>query len=278
MGSLNTLLGADGSSIRIIVNAIDRFCGSEHGVLLATDVAARGLDIPGVCTVKPFQPVNLCRKAQATFGYWCMFKAIPALVGSKSHKDSATMVIIDSVISNGDGNGGFANGDVQDKKHRQAITAAGCSTYQYRSFTSSEKAMYGIFGFGKNNFIRNFSYWHCHQPQLVVTEAEFIKEIMNNKNGSYPKLEFRSYAKKLLGDEVSSTEGLNKLRCIFITRDQVMGKKVNKSNRYRKSLVKYDEFNDDGYKSEEDKGFNMLMVRGKGTIFLKKAEEVFNVR
>ncbi|GJT16357.1 myosin heavy chain-related protein [Tanacetum coccineum] len=42
--------------------------------------------------------------------------------------------------------------------------------------------------------------------------------------------------------------------------DQVMGKKFNKSNRYRKSLEQYDEFNDDGYKSEEDNGFNGLMV------------------
>ncbi|GKD03382.1 protein TOPLESS [Tanacetum coccineum] len=41
------------------------------------------------------------------------------------HKDSATMVINDSVISDGDVNGGFANDDVKDKKHRQAITAAG---------------------------------------------------------------------------------------------------------------------------------------------------------
>ncbi|GJW35638.1 hypothetical protein Tco_0058558 [Tanacetum coccineum] len=43
-------------------------------------------------------------------------------------------------------------------------------------------------------------------------------------------------------------------------RLKVMGKKFNKSNRYRKSLVQYDEFNDDGYKSEEDNGFNGLMV------------------
>ncbi|GKC43156.1 V-type proton ATPase catalytic subunit A-like protein [Tanacetum coccineum] len=42
--------------------------------------------------------------------------------------------------------------------------------------------------------------------------------------------------------------------------EKVMGKKFNKSNRYRKSLVQYDEFNDDGYKSEEDNGFNGLMV------------------
>lgn len=35
--------------------AIERFRGSEHGTLVATDVAARGLDIPGVRTVVHFQ-------------------------------------------------------------------------------------------------------------------------------------------------------------------------------------------------------------------------------
>ena len=35
--------------------AIDRFRGNEHGVLVATDVAARGLDIPGIRTVVHYQ-------------------------------------------------------------------------------------------------------------------------------------------------------------------------------------------------------------------------------
>lgn len=34
---------------------MDRFRGSEHGILVATDVAARGLDIPGVRTVVHYQ-------------------------------------------------------------------------------------------------------------------------------------------------------------------------------------------------------------------------------
>ncbi|GKC99668.1 cytochrome P450 CYP749A22-like protein, partial [Tanacetum coccineum] len=58
-----------------------------------------------------------------------------------------------------------------------------------------------------NLYGRNFLYWHGPQPQLVVTETELIKEIMNNKNGAYPKLELGRYAKKLLGDGLSSTEG-----------------------------------------------------------------------
>ncbi|KAF5768186.1 putative RNA helicase [Helianthus annuus] len=40
---------------RARLKAIDRFRGSEHGILIATDVAARGLDIPGVRTVVHYQ-------------------------------------------------------------------------------------------------------------------------------------------------------------------------------------------------------------------------------
>ena len=48
--------------------------------------------------------------------------------------------------------------------------------------------------------------------------------------------------------------------CISIMRDHVTGKKVNNNiNEYRKSLVKYDEFNDEGYKNKEDNGFNHVM-------------------
>ena len=34
---------------------MDRFRGNDHGILVATDVAARGLDIPGVRTVVHYQ-------------------------------------------------------------------------------------------------------------------------------------------------------------------------------------------------------------------------------
>lgn len=40
---------------KILIQAIDRFRANEHGVLVATDVAARGLDIPGVRTVIHYQ-------------------------------------------------------------------------------------------------------------------------------------------------------------------------------------------------------------------------------
>uniref|UniRef100_A0A803Q4E7 DEAD-box ATP-dependent RNA helicase 13 n=1 Tax=Cannabis sativa TaxID=3483 RepID=A0A803Q4E7_CANSA len=40
---------------RARLKAIDRFRANEHGILLATDVAARGIDIPGVRTVVHYQ-------------------------------------------------------------------------------------------------------------------------------------------------------------------------------------------------------------------------------
>ncbi|XP_059632279.1 DEAD-box ATP-dependent RNA helicase 13 [Cornus florida] len=40
---------------RARLKAIDRFRGNEHSILVATDVAARGLDIPGVRTVVHYQ-------------------------------------------------------------------------------------------------------------------------------------------------------------------------------------------------------------------------------
>ncbi|KAH6837684.1 hypothetical protein C2S53_018947 [Perilla frutescens var. hirtella] len=53
----------------------------------------------------------------------------------------------------------------------------------------------------------NFLNWYGLQAQLVVTEAALVKEILNNKNDNYPKIDLEGYAKKLLGDGVSSSKG-----------------------------------------------------------------------
>ncbi|KAK1425457.1 hypothetical protein QVD17_20809 [Tagetes erecta] len=58
-----------------------------------------------------------------------------------------------------------------------------------------------------NLYGRNYLNWYGHQAQLVVTEAELIKQIMNNKDGVFPKIELEGHAKKLLGDGLSSTKG-----------------------------------------------------------------------
>ncbi|KAK3039786.1 hypothetical protein RJ639_027099 [Escallonia herrerae] len=54
---------------------------------------------------------------------------------------------------------------------------------------------------------KTFLNWYGPQAQLVVTEPELIKEILNNRNDAYPKIDLEGYAKKLLGDGLSSTKG-----------------------------------------------------------------------
>ncbi|KAK4484034.1 hypothetical protein RD792_011249 [Penstemon davidsonii] len=58
-----------------------------------------------------------------------------------------------------------------------------------------------------NEYGANFLNWYGPQAQLVVTEAELVKEILNNKNDNYPKIDLEGYAKKLLGDGLSSSKG-----------------------------------------------------------------------
>ncbi|KAL9166354.1 hypothetical protein ABFS82_05G024400 [Erythranthe guttata] len=53
----------------------------------------------------------------------------------------------------------------------------------------------------------NFLNWYGPQAQLVVTEAELVKEILNNKDENYPKINLEGHAKKLLGDGLSSSKG-----------------------------------------------------------------------
>ncbi|CAL5382268.1 unnamed protein product [Camellia sinensis] len=58
-----------------------------------------------------------------------------------------------------------------------------------------------------NIYGKNFLNWYGHQAQLVVTEAELIKDILNNKDDTYPKIDVEGHAKKLLGDGLSSSKG-----------------------------------------------------------------------
>ncbi|KAL6203062.1 hypothetical protein ACLB2K_026766 [Fragaria x ananassa] len=54
---------------------------------------------------------------------------------------------------------------------------------------------------------RNFLQWYGVQPVLVVTEPELCKEILNNKDGVYPKQKPKKLGKKLLGDSISMAYG-----------------------------------------------------------------------
>lgn len=53
----------------------------------------------------------------------------------------------------------------------------------------------------------NYLQWIGTQPQIVVTEPELIKEILSNKEGTFPKTKIKGYLKKLLGDGLVMTEG-----------------------------------------------------------------------
>ncbi|CAI9096418.1 OLC1v1032565C1 [Oldenlandia corymbosa var. corymbosa] len=59
----------------------------------------------------------------------------------------------------------------------------------------------------KNLYGPTYLNWHGTQAQLVVTEPDLVKEILNNKNGEYPKIDLEGYAKLLLGDGLSSSKG-----------------------------------------------------------------------
>ncbi|KAH7515816.1 hypothetical protein FEM48_Zijuj10G0066400 [Ziziphus jujuba var. spinosa] len=52
-------------------------------------------------------------------------------------------------------------------------------------------------------------YLQCYgsQAQLVVTEQELIKEILNNKDGPFPKNDKQGFVKKLVGDGLLTTKG-----------------------------------------------------------------------
>ncbi|KAG5521331.1 hypothetical protein RHGRI_033774 [Rhododendron griersonianum] len=59
----------------------------------------------------------------------------------------------------------------------------------------------------KQLYGRNYLSWHGPRAQLVVTDPELIKEIMNNKDGAYLKGRPDQFSKKLLGDGIVVTEG-----------------------------------------------------------------------
>ncbi|KAK2981278.1 hypothetical protein RJ640_006979 [Escallonia rubra] len=58
-----------------------------------------------------------------------------------------------------------------------------------------------------NAYGKNFMYWYGPRAHLVVTETELVKEIMNNRDKSYPKVDTEGFRKKLLGDGLVTTEG-----------------------------------------------------------------------
>ena len=54
---------------------------------------------------------------------------------------------------------------------------------------------------------KNFLTWNGPKAQLIITESEFAKEILKNKEKAYPQMEFEDYLKKLLGSSLVTSEG-----------------------------------------------------------------------
>ncbi|XP_039159956.1 cytochrome P450 CYP749A22-like isoform X2 [Eucalyptus grandis] len=52
---------------------------------------------------------------------------------------------------------------------------------------------------------KNYLSWHGPQAQLVITEPELIKEVLLDREKTYPKTGTKDFAKKLLGDGLVST-------------------------------------------------------------------------
>ncbi|CAI0390334.1 unnamed protein product [Linum tenue] len=52
-----------------------------------------------------------------------------------------------------------------------------------------------------------FMQWHGTRSQLVVTELELIKEVLNNKDGTYEKTHFHNFIRVLLGDGLVLSRG-----------------------------------------------------------------------
>ena len=54
---------------------------------------------------------------------------------------------------------------------------------------------------------KNFLIWSGSKDQLVITDPEFAKEILNNIEKSYPKMDTVGYVKKLIGDCLVTSKG-----------------------------------------------------------------------
>ncbi|XP_050245914.1 cytochrome P450 CYP749A22-like isoform X2 [Quercus robur] len=84
---------------------------------------------------------------------------------------------------------------------------------------------------------KNYLQWFGPKAQLVVTEPELIKEIMNNRDNAYPKPETAPYTKKLLGDGVATSNMIPSMICsveVMLERwKHHEGKEIEVSEEFR---------------------------------------------
>ena len=102
------------------------------------------------------------------------------------------------------------------------------------SFWLSDFTSIKIFFLYTLNFVfhtigKNYLQWIGPQPEMIITEPELIKEILNNRERIYPKVKAHAYIKKVLGDGVATSEGEKwaKMRKITSYAFQTEGLKVS---------------------------------------------------
>ncbi|KAG5532689.1 hypothetical protein RHGRI_027098 [Rhododendron griersonianum] len=54
---------------------------------------------------------------------------------------------------------------------------------------------------------KKFLTWNGPQAQLVITESEYAREILNDKEKIYPKVDAEGFLKKLFGDGLATSKG-----------------------------------------------------------------------
>ncbi|XP_030552325.1 cytochrome P450 CYP749A22-like [Rhodamnia argentea] len=57
-----------------------------------------------------------------------------------------------------------------------------------------------------NTYGRNYLSWYGTQAQLIISEPELIKEVLINRDKTYPKTGSKDFGKKLLGDGLVTTK------------------------------------------------------------------------
>ncbi|CAK9142461.1 unnamed protein product [Ilex paraguariensis] len=58
-----------------------------------------------------------------------------------------------------------------------------------------------------NMYRTNFVFWYGPKPQIVVTELEFVKEILNNRDKVYQTMDSEGFLKKLFGGGLVALDG-----------------------------------------------------------------------
>lgn len=86
---------------------------------------------------------------------------------------------------------------------------------------------------------RNFLIWHGSEPELIVTDVDMIKEILNNKEGAYVQRKFGGPLLDLFGNGLPFSEGQkwSKLRKVADYAFHGQSLKVNLYNSCYSTLI-----------------------------------------